>query len=45
MAGSDAWNMFLWIFKDFDFDILKSCHFLEIVETVSDTQLEFVICG
>jgi len=27
MAGSDAWNMFLWIFQDLTVDILKSLYF------------------
>jgi len=27
MAGSGAWKMFLWIFQDFTFYILKSQHF------------------
>jgi len=45
MAGSDAWKMFPWIFQDFNIDILKSETKMKNVETVSDTWLEFIMCG
>ena len=45
MARSDAWKLFLWIFQDFTFLHFEKLTFVKHVETVSDTWLEFVICG